>query len=666
MNNWKSNGFLMFKQLCICFVLIFLAPVTQAAFDGSAPVVLKSEPSNVILEQVSISDGNGGTWIAWIDGNGANDDELIISKINSFGTINRAATFLVSSPQTLSSLVLAVDETDAQSLYLAWTDNNNGGVVGQPSLFVARFNENFGSGALQWNQEITPTSGSAKENPDLVIANGDPIVAWSDFRTGNPNIRATRLSALSGVTVWSDRAVFSRTANQNNVSLAVGSGDINLFVGYTEEEVNENIRLVKLDVDLGTPLMFTEIKNFLGDVIVLSPALISDNNGGFFVSWHQGFQSQPVSIYLRRLNSSLTNVGASSVKIADTGKDRNSVNYQMTSDKNGGVVLTWIDGRNASDDVYASRINSLLQPLWGSSGVRVTDSGINLSVNSPSIVSDSVGGAFVSYSRENNDSSVRQVRLNYIASNTLTDPIGGFPSTTASGSAVLQLGTINLVETTNGVVASYVGTESSLFFPDKVFAQVFAGAIFPSRIETPIAVSPVANASLAFNTAFTLSASDFIMAGGGNHSSSNIEIRDSGDNIVISEPFNGSSTDFNISQTLASNLLSGQSYSWRVRYTAITGETSALSEPRTFLVAAATTPTITGLVNQSLDLTLGGNNVSQSFTLSDPVGDVNDVVVTATSSNQSSIADSAISISGSGNVRNITVNPTTGGTVTIT
>lgn len=468
--------------------------------------------------------------------------------------------------------------------------------------------------------------------------------------------------------MWSDRAVDNTgTSNQNNVSLAVGTDDIDLFVGFTSEGDNEIILIAKLLVDVGTPLGTQFVKVGPANTIALSPLLIADINGGFFVAWHEGEHLQPVSIYLGRYNSVfIPVVGSGWVKVADTGNNKDSVHYQMTSDGAGGAVLTWIDGRNASDDVYASKINSLMQPLWGTSGVRVTDSGTNFSVSSPSIVADSVEGAFVSYSRTSNNSSARQARVNYIDPNTSSDPSGGFPSTSAGGSAILQPGTVNLLETSNGAVLSYVGTESAGLSPDKVFAQVFAGAIFPSRIETPVAVSPIANAPLLVNTAFTLSASDFIMAGFGNHASSNIEIFDSVGTVVMSPQFTGASTDFNISQSLASNLQSAQSYSWRVRYTASTGEISARSAPETFLVVAATLPTITGLVNQSLDLSLATLEVSQSFTLSDPAGNVDDVTVTATSSDQTRVADSAISISGSGSNRSITVSPTTGGTVTIT
>jgi len=49
---------------------------------------------------------------------------------------------------------------------------------------------------------------------------------------------------------------------------------------------------------------------------------------------------------------------------------------------------------------------------------------------------DSVGGAFVSYSRATNNSSARQALVNYIDPNTSSDPIGDFPSSTATETGI--------------------------------------------------------------------------------------------------------------------------------------------------------------------------------------------------------------------------------------
>jgi hypothetical protein len=65
------------------------------------------------------------------------------------------------------------------------------------------------------------------------------------------------------------------------------------------------------------------------------------------------------------------------------------------SDAAGGAIVTWVDYRNGSGDIYAQRISANGAPLWTTEGVALcTAAGDQLS---PAIVSDNAGGAIITW-----------------------------------------------------------------------------------------------------------------------------------------------------------------------------------------------------------------------------------------------------------------------------
>jgi hypothetical protein len=72
------------------------------------------------------------------------------------------------------------------------------------------------------------------------------------------------------------------------------------------------------------------------------------------------------------------------------------------SDGFGGVVITWMDTRNGSDnlDIYAQRINKSGNPLWDSNGAAVCSAAG--AQRRPLIVSDGTGGGIISWEDDRN------------------------------------------------------------------------------------------------------------------------------------------------------------------------------------------------------------------------------------------------------------------------
>jgi flagellar hook capping protein FlgD len=67
----------------------------------------------------------------------------------------------------------------------------------------------------------------------------------------------------------------------------------------------------------------------------------------------------------------------------------------IVSDGAGGAIITWTDGRNGDNDIYAQRLNAAGEPQWTPDGVALCIAANNQ--DSPTIVSDGAGGAIVTW-----------------------------------------------------------------------------------------------------------------------------------------------------------------------------------------------------------------------------------------------------------------------------
>jgi len=488
---------------------------------------------------------------------------------------------------------------------------------------------------------------------------------------------AYRLNNVDGSVVWGDLAVTTLIGNQDNVNLATGSGGNDLFVGFSEEDNGQRVRVHKVKVvggNLEGPVGGRIINTPFGSEIAGNLKLLTDqSNAGFYAAWSQGLNSQAQNIYLAHLDSSLNFVSPNIIKVTATGAPdavlaSNKGDFKMDTDDNGNVFLTWINRRNSLDEIYATKVNSLLQKVWGSTDVKIANIDSFSIASTPSILSDGLGGAYVTYSQKTAGGAVgiRDIRVAHIAANTLTTPANGFPNVQAAvTSDKLDENSVSLVSTDKGIIVNYSGMSLSGSKPYKIHSQVFSGFISTSRIQTPVAESFKRD-----GRSVKLTASAFFFEGSDTHKRSEIEIkRISGTGRSTSLlNFPGTAVEFTATEA-DSSFVTGETFTWRVRYISGRDQISAWSGTNSFVYfPLPLAPTITALVDQQIDLTAGVTELSQAFTIANPEpgGDISDITVTATSSDQTRVADADIVISGSGASRNITVQPKRGGDVTIT
>jgi len=188
------------------------------------------------------------------------------------------------------------------------------------------------------------------------------IVAWEDYRNGNGDIYAQKISH-SGVVLWSMNGIPICTAQDHQ----------------------------------------------------LWPVIASDAAGGAIIAWedYRNAASSSGDIYIQRISSTGQAMwGANGLLVC------NAANVQMrpaiASDGHGGAIIAWEDYRTNIGDIYVQRVASNGTVQWAANGIRAaTIAGARYE---PVIAAAGNGGAIIAW-EENRIGVEYDIHAQYIASN---------------------------------------------------------------------------------------------------------------------------------------------------------------------------------------------------------------------------------------------------------
>jgi hypothetical protein len=123
--------------------------------------------------------------------------------------------------------------------------------------------------------------------------------------------------------------------------------------------------------------------------------MIPDGAGGAIIVWRHGQASSAVGdILAMRIDAYGRSIWAGdTVAVCIAIEEQNSPH--LASDGDGGAIITWIDKRNDTGDIYAQRIDADGNVMWMADGVEVCIE--QYEQVSPKICSDEEGGAIVSW-----------------------------------------------------------------------------------------------------------------------------------------------------------------------------------------------------------------------------------------------------------------------------
>jgi hypothetical protein len=261
-----------------------------------------------------------------------------------------------------------------------------------PELAGAAWPHNLSNGGV-----AVSTAAQEQQSPAIVAdGSGGAIVVWQDRRNLNFDIFAQRLNAR-GELQWPANGVSLCTQpGDQRFPVVISDGQGGAIVTWEDGRgANTDIYTQRIDAG-GLPLWTTNgvaLCTFTGNQT--SPRIETDGSGGAIVTWVDA-RSGTGDIFAQRINSggvpqwSSDGVGL----CVATG---NQAHVSITSDGAGGAIVTWDDSRSGNADIYAQRVNAAGTPQWTpTNGVPICTAALNQL--SPTIAPDGLEGAIIAWS----------------------------------------------------------------------------------------------------------------------------------------------------------------------------------------------------------------------------------------------------------------------------
>jgi hypothetical protein len=259
-----------------------------------------------------------------------------------------------------------------KGVFITWKDYRNGA----PDIYAQHLDS---LGVPQWTLNGVPVcTNPADQSTPAIISdmNGGVIIAWSDWRSSiERDLYAQRLNA-NGIPLWTlDGVVVTnlpqREHNERMVTDEMG-GAIIVFEKQNSSNYRWEIWAQRIS-GAGTQLWVNggiRLSGTPGEF--LNPRIQKDGKGGAMVTWQDFSNGIDYDVYAQRITGSgLLKWGTNAKKLcnANGGQTNPKIDPDSVS---GGAIVSWTDIRNGIDyDIYAQKIDSSGNLLWGGNGQAV-------------------------------------------------------------------------------------------------------------------------------------------------------------------------------------------------------------------------------------------------------------------------------------------------------
>jgi hypothetical protein len=311
---------------------------------------------------------------------------------------------------------------------------------------------------------------------------GGAIIAWSDGRSGTFQIYAQHIDSTGNIP-WSLNGVaICNAVSYQYFPEIVSDGSGGAIITWSDNRNGADYYIYAQRVNsTGSTLWTTNgvaidtISN--NGTALLFPMIVSDGSGGAIITWQDPRNgTNDYDIYAQRINSNGTTLWTpNGIAICTAANDQYSP--QIVSDSSGGAIITWQDGRNGSTyNVYAQRVNSTGSTLWTLNGAAICTVTNNIeSLLYPVIVSDGSSGAIITWNDERNGSTynVYSQRVDSTGNNVWT--ANGVPICTALNG---QDGVAIASDTSGGAIITWTD------YRNDTTSQSEIGDIYAQRVNS--------------------------------------------------------------------------------------------------------------------------------------------------------------------------------------
>ena len=377
------------KVLCalvLCMLVVGVPSLWAQWIADGVPVCTAAENQEY---PNLIPDGAGGAIIVWQDNRAGNRD-IYARRVGAGGTVQWTADGIAlctaSGNQQAPQLI-----TDGMGGAIAvWYDYR----AGNWDIYAQRVSA---AGAVQWtaNGVVLCADAGSQSLPHLAADGaGGAIVAWRDNRAGNNDIYAQRVNA-SGVAQWTANGVDVCTApGSQTIPWLIPDGFGGAIVAWQDNRAgNNDIYAQRVNASGGMLWAKDGVAICTAAGHQYTPRLIPDGSGGAIIVWDD-LRSGNWDVYVQRVSAAgAVQWTANGIAICTASGNQN--NSRIAYDGLGGAIVVWQDNRAGNLDIYAQRVNGAGAVQWTADGVVVCAAAETQA--GPEVVSCGIGGAVVTW-----------------------------------------------------------------------------------------------------------------------------------------------------------------------------------------------------------------------------------------------------------------------------
>ncbi len=342
-----------------------------------------------------VSDGAGGAIITWQDKRNLTNYDIYAQRINSAGVVQWTANGVAICTEANHQYDPIIASDGAGGAIITWYDYRGTSA----DIYAQRIDS---AGVVQWTAGGVAicTADESQYHPTIVSDGaGGAIITWDDYRSSKYDIYAQRINSAGGVQWIANGVAICTEANGQEYPTIVSDGDGGAIITWHDNRSGTNRDIYAQRIDSAGNVQWTDNGVTICTEATSSryePSIVSDGAGGAIITWYDNRNSGTTDddIYAQRINSAgVVQWTANGVAICT------EANHQydpiIASDGAGGAIITWIDYRGTSADIYAQRINSAGNVQWTADGVAICTAGE--AQGYPTMVSDGAGGAIITW-----------------------------------------------------------------------------------------------------------------------------------------------------------------------------------------------------------------------------------------------------------------------------
>ena len=298
-------------------------------------------------------DGCGNFVITWYDRRNG-DSDIYAQRYSSDGNLVEK-NFKVNDDQVneyQNSPSIAID--DSGKFVIVWSDRRNGDY----DIYAQRYSSD--GRTLGINFKVSDDQENANQRYPIISIDDSSnfMIIWEDQRNGDYDIYAQHCSS-NGIALNTNFKINDDQGNANQQSPSISRGDSGNFVITWQDERNGNLDIYAQRYSSNGNILGTNFKanDDQGSADQLSPAVSSDTNGNFIITWEDR-RNVYSDTYAQRYLKDGAELGPNFMVNDKQGTTGRGYLPSISMEGSGNFVVAWIDYRHGDLDIYAQRYSS--------------------------------------------------------------------------------------------------------------------------------------------------------------------------------------------------------------------------------------------------------------------------------------------------------------------